>query len=315
MLRAMKIAVLDDYQGIARELADWTALERRAQVDVFEDHVVDEEALVARLAPYEVLCVMRERTPLPARVLERLPDLRLVVSTGRRNASIDMKAAEARGVEVAFTGYSSAPTIEHTWALILAGARHIVAEANAVRAGRWQHTVGEDLHGHTLAVLGLGNIGSVVAKIGGAFGMNVIAWSQNLTKEHAQSVGAELVSKEELFARADVLTIHLVLSQRTRGIVDAPALALMKRTARLVNTSRGPIVDEAALLAAVAERRIAGAAIDVFDVEPLPEGHPMRTLDGLLVTPHIGYVTRDLYRTFYGDTVARVTEWLDRQLG
>jgi phosphoglycerate dehydrogenase-like enzyme len=306
-----KIAVLDDYQGVAFKMADWSAVLARADVDVFSDHLSDADAVTERLLPYEVVCVMRERTPLGAEMIERLPNLKLIASTGPRNASIDLKAAAARGIAVVHTGYSGTPTVELTWALILAGARHIVAEANAVRSGGWQHSIGDDLSGKTLGIIGLGNLGSQVAKIGLAFGMRVIAWSQNLTAEKAGAVGAALVSKEELLRQADIVSVHLVLSARTRALIGAAELALMKPSARLVNTSRGPIVVEAALLAALEAGQIAGAAIDVYDVEPLPADHPYRKLQHLLATPHIGYVSRALYERFYRDTVSNITAWLD----
>jgi phosphoglycerate dehydrogenase-like enzyme len=307
----LNVAVLDDYQNVALRLADWSQLADGAVVTVFNDHISNPEALIARLAPFDVLCVMRERTPLPRAIIESLPRLKLIVSTGRRNAAIDVAAAAERGIPVAATGYASAPTIELTWALILASARHIVSENASLRAGGWQRAIGADLRGKTLGVLGLGNIGAEVARIGLAFGMSVIAWSQNLTQEKALAAGAALVSKEDLFRQSDILTIHLVLSARSRGLVGAPDLALMKPTARLINTARGPIVDEAALIAALAARKIAGAAIDVFDQEPLGSRHPFRTMENVLATPHIGYVSEDLYRKFYGDTVAAVRAFLD----
>jgi phosphoglycerate dehydrogenase-like enzyme len=308
-----RIAVLDDYQNVALSLADWSALSERATVSVFNDHLADPDAVVERLKPFDVVCVMRERTPMTRAIIERLPKLRLIASTGMRNASIDLKAAEERGVEVVHTGYGSAPTIELTWALILASARNIVAENASLRSGGWQRTVGDDMAGRTLGLLGLGRIGGEVAKVGAAFGMKVIAWSQNLTKERAAEVGATLVSKDELFRESDVLSIHLVLSGRTRGLVGAADLKLMKPTARLINTSRGPIVVEADLLAALRDNKIAGAAIDVFDTEPLPPGHPLRTLPNVLATPHIGYVSRGLYERFYRDTVENIARWLEGQ--
>ncbi len=306
-----KIAVLDDYQAVALEMADWSAVTARADVDVFCEHLADADAVAARLLPYDVVCVMRERTPLGAAMIDRLPNLKLIASTGPRNASIDLKAAAARGIEVLHTGYFGSPTVELTWALILAGARHLVAEANAVRSGAWQHTIGDDLSGKTLGIIGLGHIGSRVAKIGAAFGMRVLAWSQNLTDEKAAGAGAALASKEDLLRQADVVSVHLVLSDRTRGLIGAREFALMKRSARLVNTARGPIVVESALIAALQAGQIAGAAIDVYDVEPLPAGHPYRNLDKLLASPHIGYVSRGLYERFYRDTVANVIAWLD----
>ena len=310
MMRA-KIAVLDDYQGVALKMADWSAVLARADVDVFSDHLDSADAVVERLLPYDVVCVMRERTPLRAETIERLPNLKLIASTGPRNASIDLKAVAARAIAVAHTGYFGSPTLELTWALILASARHIVAEAAAVRSGGWQHSIGDDLAGKTLGIIGLGNLGSQVAKIGLAFGMRVLAWSQNLTAEKAGAVGAALVSKEELLRQADIVSVHLVLSDRTRALIGERELALMKPSARLVNTSRGPIVVEAALIAALKAGQIAGAAIDVYDVEPLPLDHPYRKIDNLLATPHIGYVSRSLYERFYGDTVSNILAWLD----
>lgn len=306
-----KIAILDDYQNVARTMADWSILDGRAAITVFNDHLADADAVVARLQPFEIVCVMRERTPMTRDIIERLPNLRLIASTATVNASIDLAAAAERGVQLVHTGYSSAPTVELTWALILADARHLVVETTAVRGGGWQQSVGEDLNGRTLGLLGLGNIGSAVARIGKAFGMNLIAWSQNLTAERAAAVDAVLVPKEKLFQQADVITIHLVLSRRTRGLVGAPELRLMKRTARLVNTSRGLIVDEAALVDVLRKGEIAGAAIDVFDQEPLPSNHPFRQLPNVLATPHIGYVSRGLYQRFYQDTVENIREWLD----
>ncbi|MGZ3499534.1 MAG: D-2-hydroxyacid dehydrogenase family protein [Vulcanimicrobiaceae bacterium] len=307
----VKVAVLDDYENVAMRMADWSKLDGRATVTVFNDHLADPAALIERLRPFDVLCVMRERTRLPRAIIEQLPNLKLIASTGQANAAIDVAAASERGVTVCGTGYTSAPTIEFTWALILAIARNVTIENASVRRGGWQQTLGEDLEGRTLAVLGLGRIGSRVANIARAFGMEVIAWSQNLTREKAQAEGARLVTKEALFRQADFLTIHLVLSKRTIGLVGAAELALMKPTARLINTSRGPIVDEPALIAALNERKIAGAALDVFDIEPLPAEHPFRSMHNVLATPHIGYVTRGLYEIFYGDTVENILAWLD----
>jgi len=311
--KRFRIAVLDDYQNVALSLADWSALDARTAVTVFNDHLADPDAVVERLQPFDIVCVMRERTPMTRAVIERLPRLRLIASTAGRNASIDLKAAEERGVQIVHTGYTSTPTIELTWALILGGARNLVAENASLRSGGWQQSVGDDMAGRRLGVLGLGNVGGAVARIGAAFGMKVIAWSQNLTTERAAEVGATLVTKDELFQEADVVSIHLVLSGRTRGLVGAAELALMKPTARLINTSRGPIVVEADLVAAIRDKKIAGAAIDVFDQEPLPPEHPFRSLPNLLATPHIGYVSRGLYERFYQDTVANIRRWLDGQ--
>lgn len=308
---SVRIAVLDDYQGVALTLADWSEVQKRAHVDVFSDHLANADAAVARLLPYDVVCVMRERTPLRRDMLERLPRLKLICSTGKRNTSIDTTAAAERGIQVVHTSYSSSSTIELTWALILAGARHLVAENTSLRGGGWQVTVGDDMANRTLGIVGLGSVGSQVAKVGLAFGMNVIAWSQNLTASVAAAAGARLVSKEELLRESDIVSIHLVLSARTKGLIGAAEFALMKPTARLVNTSRGPIVVESALIDALATGRIAGAAVDVFDTEPLPPDHPYRRIDKLLATPHIGYVSRELYKRFYGDTVANILAWLN----
>ena len=309
----IRIAVLDDYQHAALSLADWSVLDGRATVTVFNDHLADSDAVVERLQPFDIVCVMRERTPMTRTIIERLPKLRMISSTAPRNASIDLKAAEERGIEVVHTSYTSAPTIELTWALILGSARNLVAENTSLRGGGWQQSIGDDMAGRTLGVLGLGNVGGAVARIGNAFGMKVIAWSQNLTAERAAEIGAKRVSKEDLFREADIVTIHLVLSGRTRGLVGAAELALMKPLARLVNTSRGPIVVEADLIAALTTGRIAGAAIDVFNQEPLPLDHPFRALPNLLATPHIGYVSRGLYGRFYQDTVENIRRWLNGQ--
>ena len=310
----MKIAILDDYQNVALKMADWSALAKRAEITVFNDHVDGVDAVAARLSPFDVVCVMRERTPLSRQVIERLPKLKLIASTGSRNASIDVVAAQERGISITATGYRGASTVELTWALILGIARHLVNENQTVRNGGWQTAIGTGLNGKVLGVIGLGNIGRPVARIGLAFGMRIIAWSQNMTPEVAEATGATLVTKAELFRLADILTIHLILSKRTTGLIGADDLSLMKPAAFLVNTSRGPIVDEAALIHALQSRAIAGAAIDVFDREPLPAQHPFRFLDNVLATPHIGYVADDLYRTFYEDVVASITKWLDERI-
>ncbi len=307
----MKIAILDDYQNVALEMADWTDLKRRAEITVFNDHISDFHALVRRLESFDVICVMRQRTPIRRELIARLPSLKLVASTAPGNAAIDVAAAEERGIRVVGTGYRSTPTIEMTWALILASVRNIVSESNSVRSGGWQVGVGEELEGKTLGVMGLGRVGGAVARIGAAFGMKLVAWSQNMTADAAEAVGAKLVSKDQLFEQSDLLTIHLVLSDRTRGLVGAKELSLMKRTARLINTSRGPIIDESALIDVLRQHKIAGAVLDVFDQEPLPIGHPFRSFDNVLVTPHVAYVAKDLYRTFYADTVKNIGDWLD----
>src|SRR5258707_13308518 len=293
----LKIAILDDYQNVALSIADWSAVAKKAEITVFNDHIDQTDALIERLLPFDVICVMRERTPLRGDVIERLPRLRFIASTGPRNISIDTADANERGILVANTGYRSTPTIELTWALILASARHLVGESNSIRAGGWQTSIGHELDGRILGVLGLGNVGGQVARIGRAFGMKIIAWSQNLTAEAAEAAGAELVTKGELFRRADVVTIHLILSERTRGLVGAAELALMKPAARLINTSRGPIVDELALIETLRARAIAGAAVDGFGIEPLPAEHPLRFLPELFAAPPIRFVRRDLYPT------------------
>jgi phosphoglycerate dehydrogenase-like enzyme len=308
----VQVAILDDYQNVALTMADWSAVAAHADITVFTDHLADQDAVVERLAPFDVVCVMRERTPLPRTVIERLPRLKMIASTGPFNASIDVAAAKERGIYVSTTGGYIESTVELTWALILAAARRIVDETLSVRDGGWQTSVGYQLGGTVLGVLGLGRIGSRVAGVGTAFGMDVIAWSANLTPEAAEQSGATYVSKDELFSRADVLTIHLVLSERTRGLVGAAELGLMKPTALLVNTSRGPIVDERALIDALRSGRLGGAGLDVFDTEPLPTGHPLRSLDTVVATPHIGYVAERVYRTFYGEAATKIAGWLGK---
>lgn len=309
----MKLAILDDYQNIALASADWSVLGPDIEIDVFDQPFADADAAALALAPYEILCVMRERTPFPAHLLARLPKLKLLVSSGNRNLAIDNVAAKAQGVTVCLTTAKDqgASTLELIWALILATARHIPHEAQNMREGRWQDTAGMRLAGKTLGIIGLGKLGTRVADIGRAFGMNVVAWSQNLTDAKAESAGAERVSKEELLAEADVVSIHMVLSERTRGLIGAAELALMKPTAILINTSRGPIVDEAALVAALEGGRIAGCGLDVYDVEPLPADHIFRRLDNVVALPHLGYVTADNMRDFYEDMVEDVRAWLD----
>ncbi|MGF7000480.1 D-2-hydroxyacid dehydrogenase family protein [Paraburkholderia sp. GAS32] len=310
-LDPVNVAVLDDYHGVATTFADWSKVSNRANVTVFRDHPVEEDAVAELLAPFDVVCIMLERTSLSGSLLDRLPKLKLIVSTASRNASQDQAAAAERDITVAHTGYTSAPTIELTWALILASVHHVSSGAASVRAGGWQHTIGDDLVGKTLGILGLGRVGAGVAKVGLAFGMEVIAWSQNLTSEVAASAGVRLVSKEELLRTADVISVHMVLSSRTIGLIGAKEFALMKPSARLINTSRGPLVVEAALLHALANNRIAGAAIDVYDIEPLPLDHPFRHAENLLATPHIGYVARGHYERFYQDCVTNISVWLD----
>jgi len=305
-----RIAVLDDFQSVAARFADWSLVPEPVEVVAFPDHLADPDALVERLAPFDVVVAMRERTPFRRDVLERLPGLRLLVTTGMRNASIDLAAAADLGIAVCGTGSHPTGPVELTWALILAVARHLPREDAAVRAGGWQETVGTDLAGATLGVLGLGRLGARVASIGLAFGMDVVAWSANLTDEQAAEVGVRRVGRDELFATADVLTVHLVLSDRTRGLVGREELARMKTSAILVNTSRGPIVDEAALLAALQAGSLGGAGLDVFDREPLPADHPLRSAPRTVLTPHLGYVTERTYEVFYREAVEDVAAFL-----
>lgn len=311
----MRIAVLDDYQGVALSSADWTPVtdhpDSPCTVDVFRDHVSEVGALVERLSPYDAVVVMRERTPLPATVLSSLPRLRLVVTTGRRNPSIDVAAAASAGITVCGTESLATAPAELTWALVLGLARHLVAEATSVRDGGWQTTVGRDLAGHTLGVVGLGRIGGQVAGVARAFGMDVVAWSRSLTPERAGQVGARAASLDEVLSVSDVVSIHLVLSEETRGLVGERELALMRPDALLVNTSRGPVIDEPALLAALERGHLGGVGLDVFDEEPLPADHPLRTAPRTLLTPHLGYVTHDVYATFFTGVVEDVTAYLD----
>ncbi len=311
----MRIAVLDDYQGVALTSADWSPVTghptRPCTVDVFRDHLADPSALVERLEPYDAVVVMRERTPLPRQVLTRLPRLRLVVTTGRRNPSIDTAAAAEAGIIVCGTDSLATAPAELTWALILGLARHLLPEAAAMRTGGWQTTVGRDLAGHTLGLIGLGRIGSQVAAVGGAFGMDVVAWSRNLTAERAEAAGARSVTLDALLSSSDVVSVHLPLADATRGLLGERELSLMRADALLVNTSRGPIVDEAALLAALERGHLGGVGLDVFDEEPLPAEHPLRTAPRTLLTPHLGYVTRDVYATFFAGVVEDVTAYLD----
>ncbi|MEU2711797.1 D-2-hydroxyacid dehydrogenase family protein [Streptomyces sp. NPDC007205] len=308
-----RCAVLDDFQNVAVTSADWSVLGDRVEVVSFTEHFTSEDELVAALADFDCVVTLRERVPFPAGLLNRLPRLRLLIASGMRNSVIDHAAARAGGVTVCGTESSGTPPVELTWALLLGLARGIVQESNTLReGGPWQSTVGADLHGRTLGLLGLGRIGSRVAQVGLAFGMEVVAWSQNLTKERADEAGVRLApSKEELLASSDFVSVHLALSDRTRGLLGAAELALLKPTAYLINTSRAAIVDQDALLAALHEGRIAGAGVDVFDVEPLPAGHPMRSAPRLLATPHLGYVSRANYARYYGQAVEDIQAYLD----
>lgn len=307
----MRVAILDDYQDVALASADWAALPAGTEVVAFRDHLTDEAAIAERLRGFECVVAMRERTPFPRTLLQRLPNLRLLVTTGGRNASFDMNAASEQGIVVCGTGGVGTPTAELTWGLLLGLARQIPAEDRAVREGRWQTTLGVGMAGRTLGIVGLGNLGSQVARVGRAFGMQVVAWSQNLTAERAAEHEATLVTKDELFARSDYVSIHLLLSGRTRGLIGEHELGLMKPSAYLVNTSRGPIVEEEALVRALRERRIAGAGLDVFDIEPLPAGHAFLSLDNVILTPHLGYVTDESYAVFYGDVVEDIRAFMN----
>ena len=303
----MKVTVLDDYQGIALTAGPWDQLD--AEVRAVREHRTGDE-LVAALAGSEVVVAMRERTTFDRALLERLPDLRLLVTTGMKNAAIDVAAARERGVVVSGTRSRQEAPAELTWALLLAVTRNLVAEDAAVRAGGWQTTIGPELSGRTLGVLGLGRLGSRVAGYGKAFGMKVLGWSANLDPKHARELGVEPVALDDLLRRADVVTVHLMLSDRTRGLIGARELALIGPDGYLVNTSRGPIVDEPALVDALYAGTIAGAGLDVFDVEPLPAGHPLRTAPRTVLAPHLGYVSTDTYRVFFADAVEDVAGWL-----
>ena len=306
-----RVALLDDYQDVALSMADWKSLPAGTEVVVFKDHLAAEDAVAGRLADFDIIMALRERTPFPRTLLERLPKLKLLITAGMRNASIDMKAAADRGVTVCGTAGLPYPTAELAWGLILSLMRRIPAEDRATREGRWQTSLGLGLNGKTLGVLGLGTLGSRAAKVGLAFEMDVLAWSQNLTAERAKEIGVTLVPKDELLARSDIVSIHLVLGERTRGLIGARALGLMKRSAYLINTSRGPIVDEAALIRALGDGTIAGAGLDVFDEEPLPLDHAFRRLPNIVITPHLGYVTSETYRIFYGHAVEDIKAYLD----
>jgi phosphoglycerate dehydrogenase-like enzyme len=305
----MRIAVLDDYQNVARGLADWTRIPG-AELTTFQDHLSDQDALVHRLGPFDVLMVIRERTPLPAALIDRLPNLKLIVTAARRNASIDIEACQRRGIAVCGTAASGAPVVEVAWAFVLNHMRHVAREDRALRNGQWQTTLGRSLDGATLGVVGLGKLGTRMTQLGTAFGMKPVCWSPNLTEVRAAAAGAKLVSKDELFATSDIVTLHLVLGGSTRHVVGAEELARMKRTALLVNTSRGPLVDENALVHALRTEMIGGAALDVFDIEPLPLDHPFISLPNTQLTPHLGYVTEQNYRAYFADAVEDIEAWL-----
>ena len=306
---SVQIAVIDDWQNVASGVVDWSVLETVGQVHFLHDYPADTATMIERLKGFEVICVMRERSPFDKALLQGLPKLKLLVTGGMRNAAIDIAAAKALGIQVCGTDSYKHAAPELTWALIMASTRNLVAEANSLRAGNWQVGLGGDLYGKTLGILGLGSIGQKVAKFAQAFGMRVIAWSENLTPERAAQSGVTWVSKQALFEQADILTVHLVLSDRSRGLVDAQALGWMKPGARLVNTARGPIVDEQALVQALQSGRLAGAALDVYSEEPLPADHPFRHLPNVLATPHVGYVSEQNYRQFYAQMIEDIQAW------
>jgi phosphoglycerate dehydrogenase-like enzyme len=312
-----QVAILDDYAGLALDLADWSPVQTRSEVTVFDQHL-SEAAAADALRPFDVVCTVRERMALPRTLIERLPNLKLITIVGKSLPNLDMAAASERGVLVAHSNFANPrfssvrdATPELAWGLMIATVRNLAEEHQRMREGGWQTTTGLTLSGKTLGLLGLGRIGKRMAEYAKVFGMQVIAWSQNLTEEEAAAVGVRRVEKATLFGESDVVSIHLVLSERTRGLVGEPELALMKPPAYLINTSRGPIVDEAALIAALSTGRIAGAGLDVFDVEPPPPDHPLRFLPNVTLSPHLGYVTREMLSAFYSDTVEAVVAWLN----
>ena len=307
----LKFALLDDYQGVALKSADWDSLAAQCTVTAFRDHLTDEAEIAERLMEFDAVMALRERTPFPRTLLERLPNIKLIASAGMRNAAIDLDAATELGIVVCGTGGSSRATMELTWCLILGLLRRLPLEHDSTRAGDWQRSIGIGLEGKTLGLIGLGNIGSQMAEVARAFHMNILAWSQNLTQERAEANGATLVSKDDLLRQSDIASIHTRLSDRTRGLLGARELAVMKPTAYLINTSRGPIVDEGALLDVLRSGSIAGAGLDVFDEEPLPSDHPLLSMDNVLLTPHMGYVTQETYVNFYGQTLENVRSYIE----
>jgi phosphoglycerate dehydrogenase-like enzyme len=311
MAEPVRVVVLDDYQHIALECGPFERLAGRCDVRTLTEHVAGTDALVAALAGAEVVVAMRERTPFDAERLDRLPDLRLLVTTGMGNAAIDLDAAARNGVVVCGTGGRARHTVELTWALILALLRSIPQEDARIRSGAWQHTVGTELDGATLGLVGLGRIGSAMVPVAYAFGMDVIAWSQNLDPDRSAGAGAQAVAKPDLFRAADIVSVHYKLSPRSAGIVGAGEIAAMRPSAYLVNTSRGPLVDTAALLSALQAGAIAGAALDVYDREPLPPGDPLRSAPRTVLSPHLGYVTKQNYAVFFADIVEDIEAWLD----
>jgi phosphoglycerate dehydrogenase-like enzyme len=308
----LRCAVLDDYQNVALKLADWSRVKGEIEVKVFNEHLGGADKVIAALQGFQIIVAMRERTGFPKKVIDALPELKLLITTGMRNASIDTEAAKARGIAVCGTGTFGNPTSAIAIGSMLELTRHIGYENARLHAGApWQTTIGRDIQGMTLGVLGLGKLGARTANIAKAFGMKVIAWSQNLTAEKCREAGVDYAAKDDLFRQSDFITVHVVLSQRTRALIGARELGLMKPTAYLINTSRGPIVDEAALIAALRESKIAGAGLDVFDVEPLPLDHPFRKMDNVVITPHLGYVSEQNYRRYFAETVEDIRAFLD----
>jgi phosphoglycerate dehydrogenase-like enzyme len=306
---ALRIAVLDDWQSVAQHVVDWTVLNAIGEVSFLHQYPADTATMVARLKDFNVICVMRERTIFDDALLSQLPNLKLLVTGGMRNAALDLKAAARLGITVVGTESYKYAAPELTWALIMGVTRNLVDEANSLRAGHWQIGIGSDLYGKTLGIVGLGSIGQKIARYALAFDMKVIAWSENLTAERAAEHGVTYVSKEALFEQSDIISVNLVLSDRSRGLVDAESLNRMKPTAYLVNTARGPIVDEDALVEVLKQKKIAGAALDVYGIEPLPTDHPFRTLPNLLATPHVGYVTENNYRMFFSQMIEDIQAW------
>jgi phosphoglycerate dehydrogenase-like enzyme len=311
-VRMVRAAILDDYQNVALKLADWSPIAKDVEVKVFNAPLGDNAAVIKALQGFTIINIMRERTSFNRKVIAGLPDLKLLITTGARNASIDLKACAEHGITVCGTGVFGSPTTGVAIGLMLELTRFIGFENARMKAGQpWQVTIGQDLEGLILGVLGLGKLGTRVAGVAKAFGMNVIAWSQNLTPEKAKEAGVEYVSKEDLFRQSDIVSIHVILSDRSRGLVGANELGLMKKAAYLINTSRGPIVEEKALIAALQSKSIAGAGLDVFDVEPLPLNHPFRKMDNVVITPHLGYVSDQNYRKYYSGVVEDIRAWLD----
>ncbi len=307
----MRLAILDDFQDVVLSVSDWSVIEDRVEITVFNDNLVDMDALAKRLEPFDILVVIRERTRFPRALIERLPNLKLIATAGMRNQAIDMEAAQDQGVTVCGTQSLTSPTAELIWGLIISTVRNIPQQVQTVREGGWQVGLGVGLEGKTLGIIGLGRLGAVIAGYGKAFGMDVLAWSENLTPERCAEVGVGFAeTKRALMAESDVISIHVVLSDRTRGLIGAEELSWMKPTAYIINTSRGPIIDEKALIEAVKGGRIAGAGLDVFDIEPLPADHPFRSLDGIVATPHLGYVVQETYQCFFDQGIENIDAWL-----